>query len=47
MDIPIPISNFFCTPSRILKIPINDPVDKFNYTFLIPFLAHVPILGFS
>ena len=30
-----------------LKIPINDPVDEYNFSFLIPILACAPFLGFS
>ena len=33
--------------SRIKQIPINDPIDEFNFLFLIPFLARAPFLGFS
>ena len=30
-----------------LKIPINDPVDESNFSFLIPILACAQFLGFS
>ena len=30
-----------------LKIPINDPVDEPNFSFLIPILTCAPFLGFS
>ena len=32
--------------SRIKQIPINDPLDEFNFLFLIPFLARAPFLDF-
>ena len=46
-DIPIPFSYFFREPLAYLKIPINDPVDESNFSFLIPILTCAPFLGFS
>ena len=42
-------SFFFFLPRTLayLKIPINDPVDESNFSFLIPILACASFLGLS
>ena len=47
MDIPIPISHIFHTPSCIKKLQLTTQLMCSNFLFLIPFLASVPFLGFS
>ena len=41
------ISNIFHAPLRIKQIPINNPIDEFNFLFLLLFLARAPFVGFS